>query len=169
MDAVKSDAIDKKLRLIERKLDERDRVPDGMAVNSNVTAMENRLNVDDKMVLVKNLPFGMQDEEDANKLVRDGLGLNIKIQSVSRKPSLYNRAGVMTIQLLSNDDKMLMMTNKWKLRRTENYYDVYVEDSKPPINSRIERKLQMLVHNVQSELANITVPSYSYGRNNDRQ
>ena len=169
MDAVKSDAIDKRLRLIERKLDERDRVPDGMAVNSNVTAMENRLNVDDKMVLVKNLPFGMQDEEDANKLVRDGLGLNIKIQSVSRKPSLYNRAGVMTIQLLSNDDKMLMMTNKWKLRRTENYYDVYVEDSKPPINSRIERKIQMLVHNVQSKLANITVPSYSYGRNNDRQ
>ena len=169
MDAVKSDAIDKRLRLIERKLDERDRVPDGMAVNSNVTAMENRLNVDDKMVLVKNLPFGMQDEEDANKLVRDGLGLNIKIQSVSRKPSLYNRAGVMTIQLLSNDDKMLMMTNKWKLRRTENYYDVYVEDSKPPINSRIERKIQMLVHNVQSELVNITVPSYSYGRNNDRQ
>ena len=169
MDAVKSDAIDKRLRLIEKKLDERDRVPDGMAVNSNVTAMENRLNVDDKMVLVKNLPFGMQDEEDANKLVRDGLGLNIKIQSVSRKPSLYNRADVMTIQLLSNDDKMLMMTNKWKLRRTENYYDVYVEDSKPPINSRIERKLQMLVHNVQSELANITVPSYSYGRNNDGQ
>ena len=120
------------------------------------------------MVLVKNLPFGMQDEEDANKLARDGLGLNIKIQSVSRKPSLYNRAGVMTIQLLSNDDKMLM-TNKWKLRRTENYYDVYVEDSKPPINSRIERKLQMLVHNVQSELANITDPSYSYGRNNDGQ
>ena len=83
-----------------------------MAVNSNVIAMENRLNVDDKMVRVKNLSFGMQDEEDANKLVLDGLGLNIKIQSVSREPSLYNRAGVMTIQLLYNDDKMLMMANK---------------------------------------------------------
>ena len=54
-------------------------------------------------------------------------------------------------------------------QKKKNYYDVYVEDSKPPINSRIERKLQMLVHNVQSELANITVPSYSYGGNNDGQ
>ena len=61
------------------------------------------------------------------------------------------------------------MTYKWKLRRTENYYDVYVEDCKSPVNSRIERKLQMLVHNVQSELADITVPSYSYGRYNPTQ
>ena len=90
MDAVKSDAIDKRLRLIERKLDERDRVPDCMAVNSNVTAMENRLNVDDKMVLVKNLSFGMQDEGDANKLVRDGLGLNIKIQSSDENYVMHN-------------------------------------------------------------------------------
>ena len=50
MDAVKSDPIEKRLKLMERKLDERDRVPDGMAVNSSVTAMENRRNMDDKMI-----------------------------------------------------------------------------------------------------------------------
>ena len=77
MDAVNSDSFDKRLKVIESRLEERDRVPKNIAVNNNMTGM------DDKMMRVKNLPYGMQDEEDVNKLVRDGLGLNITIQSVT--------------------------------------------------------------------------------------
>ena len=146
MDAVKSD---KRLKLIERRLEEHDRVPKNIAVNNNMTGM------DDKMVRVKKLPYGMQDEEDVNKLVRDGLGLNVTIKSVTREPSLYNRAGVMTIELHSNDDKMLMVTNKWKLRRTEKYYDVYVEDGNSSTNNRQEKRLQMLV-----QMYNMEKPIY---------
>ena len=163
MDAVKSDPFGKRLKLIERRLEERDRVPENIAANNNTAGM------DDKMVRVKNLPYGMQDEEDVNKLVRDGLGLNVTIKSVTREPSLYNRAGVMTIELHSNDDKMLMVTNKWKLRRTEKYYDVYIEDGNSSTNNRLEKRLQMLVQNVQHGLANISVPPHRYGRYHKRQ
>ena len=85
MDAVKSDPFDKRLKLLERRLEEHDQAPENIAVNNNMTGM------DDKMVRVKNLPYRMQDEEDINKLVRDGLGLNVTIKSVTREQLICNK------------------------------------------------------------------------------
>ena len=70
MDAVKSDTFDKRLKLIERKLAARDRIPENIAVNNNMTGMDDKMvrvknlpyGMDDKMVRVKNLPYGMDDK-----------------------------------------------------------------------------------------------------------
>ena len=64
------------------------------------------------MVTVRNLPYGMKDEDDINKLLREDLWLNVAVKSILMAPSVYNRAGVITIELKSKGDKMLIMKNK---------------------------------------------------------
>ena len=56
--------------MIERKLAARDRIPENIAVNNNMTGMDDKMvrvknlpcGVDDKMVRVKSLPYGMDDK-----------------------------------------------------------------------------------------------------------
>ena len=134
-------------------------------LEKRITAIENRLNSHsatpnaahsasnehgDRMVTVSNLPYGMKDEDDVNKLLREGLRLNVAVKSILRAPSVYNRAGVITIELESIEDKMLIMRNKWKLRQLDKYYDVYVNDDCHNNPKIIQEKLHMLVSRMTS-------------------
>ena len=132
-----------------------------------ITAFENRLNShsaspnvvhtgsndhEDRMVTVSNLPYGMKDEDGVNKLLRESLWLNIAVKSIQREPSVYNSAGVITIELESKEDKMHIMKNKWKLRQFDKYYDVYINDDchNNDDNNKIQQKLHMLVSRMTS-------------------
>ena len=92
----------------------------------------------------------MKDEDGVNKLLREGLWLNIAVEFILRKPSVYNRAGVITIELESKEDKMHIMKNKWKLRQLDKYYDVYINDDCHNNNKKIQQKLHMLVSRMTS-------------------
>ena len=103
-----------------------------------------------KNIKKNNLPYGMKDEDGVNKLLREGLWLNIAVEFILRKPSVYNRAGVITIELESKEDKMHIMKNKWKLRQLDKYYDVYINDDCHNNNKKIQQKLHMLVSRMTS-------------------
>ena len=64
------------------------------------------------MVTINKLPYGMTNEDDVNNLLREGLWLNVAIKSIQRAPSVYDRAGIITIALESKEDKTLIMKNK---------------------------------------------------------
>ena len=95
---------------------------------------------------MKNLPYGQKDVEDANELLRDGLGLDIEVLDVHRAPSVSNNAGVLTIELSSPHDKEQVMKHKRKLRFTEKYYDVYIDSTNTHIQRRIEEKFKILMN-----------------------
>ena len=95
---------------------------------------------------IKNLPFGQQDNEDVVKLLKHGLGLNIRAQTVDRARSIYNNAGIITIGLRSEAEKEQVMRSKHKLRYTDSYYDVYIDDG---VEQRIQQKIQVLMNTMK--------------------
>ena len=101
-------------------------------------------------VSVKNLPYGQKDVEDANELIRDGLGLDIEVLDVHRAPSVSNNAGVLTIEL-SPHDKEQVLKHKRKLRFNEKYYDVYIDSTTTHIQQRIEEKFKLLMNYMHDE------------------
>ena len=60
------------------------------------------------MVPVSNLPYGMKDEDDVNKLLSEDLRIDVTVKSILRAPSVYNRDGIITIELESKEDKCLL-------------------------------------------------------------
>ena len=70
--------------MIETRLKERE--------NNQVTPNNS---VDDKCVIIRNLPFGMRDKEDVQQLLHDGLGLDTNIKSIHREQSVNHQAGVL--------------------------------------------------------------------------
>ena len=105
--------------------------------------------INDSEVYVKNLSFGMKDDDDVEKLIKEGMGLNISVKSLQRAPSINNMAGIVTVEMHSKDDKVKMLRSKSKLRQSMDYFNVYIEDTNSPVQMRIEQKLQMLMRNVQ--------------------
>ena len=79
-------------------------------------------------------------------------------KSIQRAPSVYNRAGVLTVELHSKDDKMKIIANKSKLRQSIDYQNVYLENTNSAVHMRIEEQINMLVNNVQN------APSFQYPR-----
>ena len=92
------------------------------------------------------------------KLIHEGMGLDISVKAIQRAPSVYNRAGVLTVELHSKDDKMKILANKRKLRQSIDYYNVYLENTNSAVDMRIEEQIKMLVNNVQN------APSFQYTR-----
>ena len=134
--SIKHDEFEEILKIVEAKLkkqEHKDRTSD----SSN----------NDTVIYVRNLPYGMKDDDDARSLISDGLGLNSEIRSTHRAPSINHDAGVLTINLASPDEKRKVMTNKWKLSNSEKYYHVYKAGGELLVNRRIERKFEMLVNN----------------------
>ena len=137
-----SDSLEKRITAIENSLNSHSATPNAVHTASN----EHR----DRMVTVSNLPYGMKDEDDANKLLREGLRLNVAVKSIPRAPSVYNRAGVITIELESIEDKMLIMKNKWELHQLDKYYALYINDDCHNNPKIIQEKLHMLVSRMTS-------------------
>ena len=67
--SIKHDEFEDRLKIVEARLKKQ---------GNNVTS--NKYD-NDAVLLVKNLPYGMKDDEDAQLLLSDGLGLNIRIRS----------------------------------------------------------------------------------------
>ena len=77
-----------------------------------------------------NLPHWIQDGIDVNLILHDGLGLQLDVKTITRSPSVNNRAGVLTIDLNSRDDVIKVMQRKMRLRNHHKYYEVYIEKKK---------------------------------------
>ena len=135
---IKSDEYEERLKLIETRLKERE--------NNQITTNNS---VDDKCVIIRNLPFGMRDKEDVQQLLHDGLGLDINIKSIHREQSVNHQAGVLTVELATTNEKHRIIANKRLLSRTEKYRDVYIDGGNRSVNKRIEKKIEMLVSNLQ--------------------
>ena len=101
------------------------------------------------IILIHNLPYVMQDRIDVNQLLHDGLGLHLDVKTVTRAPSVNNRAGVLTIDLNSRDDVIKVMQSKMRLCNHHKYYGVYIEEKDHHRDSRIEEKFIMLMDNMQ--------------------
>ena len=147
--SIKHDEFEDRLKIVEARLKKQE---------NNVTS--NKYD-NDAVLLVKNLPYGMKDDEDAQLLLSDGLGLNIRIRSTHRAPSINHEAGILTIKLASQDDKLKVMSNKWKLSNSDKYYRVYIDGGEFPLNRRIERKFEVLVGNLHGRRHN---PAMEFNR-----
>ena len=106
--------------------------------------------IDDKLLLIKNFSYGMKDNADVKKLINGGMGLDISVKSIQRAPSVYNRAGVLTVELHSKDDKTKIIENKSKLRQSIDYYNVFLENTNSAVHMRIKEQIKMLNNNVQN-------------------
>ena len=135
---------EQRLKLIESKLRARELDVRNGSTHNHIKKT-NDMSEDDTTILVKNLPYGQIDIEDTNNLLQDGLGLNVEVQSVSREPSVRNRAGVLSVKLRSRNEAEQVMRNKMKLRYTERYYDVYIDSQHTSQQRRIENKFKMLM------------------------
>lgn len=105
-------------------------------------------NTDDCSIRIHNMPYGQKDNEDVCKLVRDGLGLSIRPKSIYRASSIYNKAGVVTVNLNSVQEKTQVMEKKQNLRTHQSYAYIYIENGNIPIQQRIHRKFHELMNNV---------------------
>ena len=103
------------------------------------------------IVYIKNLPFGQNDSNDVKKLITDVLGLNVQVRNIQRAPSLYNNAGVLTVELSSSRDKEQVMRNKRKLRASDLYYDIYIDSTNNNVHTRVKDKLNMLMTYLQND------------------
>ena len=153
--SVKADELEIRLKAMENKLNQR--ITERVNI-TDVVANASTATTDDRLLLIKNLPYRMKDIEDVVKLIHEGMGLDISVKAIQRAPSVYNRAGVLTVELHSKDDKMKILANKSKLRQSIDYYNVYLENTISAVDMRIEEKIKMLVNNVQN------APSFQYPR-----
>ena len=153
--SVKADELEIRLKAMENKLNQR--ITERVNI-TDVVANASTATTDDRLLLIKNLPYGMKDNEDVVKLIHEGMGLDISAKSIQRAPSVYNRAGVLTVELHSKDDKMKILANKSKLRQSIDYYNDYLENTNSAVDMRIEEQIKMLVNNVQN------APSFQYPR-----
>ena len=147
--SVTSDELEVRLKAIEDKLKKQHADIQTTAVNDVMMADPSGDAIHDRQVYVKNLSFGMKDDDDVEKLIKEGMGLNISVMSLQRAPSINNMAGIVTVEMHSKDDKVKMLRSKSKLRQSMDYFNVYIEDTNSPVQMRIEQKLQMLMRNVQ--------------------
>ena len=147
--SVKSDELEERLKTIEDKLNKQHSDIQTAVENDVMLADPRGDAINDRQVRVKNLPFGMRDDEDVKKLIEEGMRLNISVKSLQRASSINNRAGIVTLELHSTDDKMQLLRSKSKLRQSMDYFNVYIEDTNSSVQMRIEQKLQMLMRDVQ--------------------
>ena len=153
--SVKADELEIRLKAMENKLNQR--ITERVNI-TDVVAHASTATTDDRLLLIKNLPYGMKDNKDVVKLIHERMGLEISVKAIQRAPSVYNRAGVLTVELHSKDDKMKILANKSKLRQSIDYYNVYLENTNSAVDMRIEEQIKMLVNNVQN------APSFQYPR-----
>ena len=142
-----------RLKAIEDKLKKQHADIQTTAVNDVMLADPSGDAINDRQVYVKNLSFGMKDDDDVEKLIKEGMGLNISVKSLQRAPSINNMAGIVTVEMHSKDDKVKMLRSKSKLRQSMDYFNVFIEDTNSSVQMRIEQKLQMLMINVQNASA----------------
>ena len=150
--SINHDQFEERLKIVETKLKKHE-------LKSAVSAPVN--NATEEVFIIRNLPYGMRDEDDVQQLIREGLDLNIKINSIHRAPSINHEAGVLTIKVASQDEKLKIITNKWKLSNSDKYYNVYIDEGETPINRRIERKFKMMINNLHDRRA---APTMAYNR-----
>ena len=133
----------------------------------NGLSSDGNLNTGAASVIIRNLPYGMKDDEDCYQLLNNGLGLDINIKSTQRAPSVNNNAGVLTIELQSYKDNEMIMNKKSQLRLSKRYYNVYIDESSTQVHQIIERKLQILAKNLQD--TNSFPRSTQYPKTNPRK
>ena len=103
-------------------------------------------------MIILNFPYGQKDREDVDELISRGLGLNIRAKSVHRAPSKGYNAGVLTIELASQDDKADLMRNKYKLRRNDRYSNVYIDSVNPHRNIHVENSFHVLIQDMHDKV-----------------
>ena len=104
--SVKADELEIRLKAMENKLNQR--ITERVNI-TDVVANASTATTDVRLLLIKNLSYGMKDNEYVVKLIHEGVGLDISVKSIQRAPSVYNRAGVLTVELHSKDDKMKIL------------------------------------------------------------
>ena len=149
-------------------------------VENRLVAIENRLNIIkdnalpsdgslnimtymdniqyENTVIIKNLPDKKSDEFDTNALIGVGLCEDVLTKRVERLESHNNKSGVLRVELYSLEDKMKILKSKQRLRSTNEYYDVYIEDYKTRaelshrhyVRGTLQRKRGAIVRNNQS-------------------
>ena len=102
-------------------------------------------------IKIQNLPFGQNDTEDVNTLLREGLGLRVQTKSIHRARSIYNRAGIITAELNSVDDRSRIMQNKRRLRSIDKYRNVYIESDESVTQGRLEHKFLQLMYSMRND------------------
>ncbi len=141
-----SNNYEQRLKLLETKLTSREA---NTGTRTHVHPANGTIDEDENTCYIKNLPYGQRDLEDVNTLLTEGMGIDVRVQSVTRAPSVHNMAGVLAIKLHSREDAQLVMRNKRKLRYTEKYHNVYIDREKSSAQVRMEHKFRMLLNNVQ--------------------
>ena len=101
--SINHDQFEERLKIVETKLRKDE-------LNSAVSAPVN--NATEEIFIIKNLPYGMRDEDDVQQLIREGLDLNNKINSIHRAPSINHEAGDLTIKVASLDENLKVITIK---------------------------------------------------------
>ena len=114
----------------------------------------NPLDNNDITVVIKDLP--VTPEEDllmkARELISalgEEVSFNVSVIAASRLPSRYhNKPGLVKISLADNDQKVLVLRNKYKLKNHRSYKRVYIQSAK----SHVERLLELNARTILREL-----------------
>ncbi|CAG2237923.1 unnamed protein product [Mytilus edulis] len=111
------------------------------------------LNDNDVTVIVKNLPFTEGENlQDKVQQIIDSLGeVSSQISVVATKrltTRFHNKPGLVKISFQSQDQKILILRNKHKLKDVGYYKHVYIQSSK----SRIERLIETNTRTILREL-----------------
>ena len=86
-----SDSLEKRITAIENIINSHSATP-------NVTIHSASNEHEDRMATVSNLPYGIKDEDDVNKLLRVGVRINITVKSIERFPSYLQLIYTITLQ-----------------------------------------------------------------------
>ncbi len=112
-------------------------------------------------IVIGNLPEGNDAEEEqeedlvlkVNTLLHEGVDLpEIDVDSVERKKSHKdNVPGVVIAQCKSQGDKKLIMSNKSKLKDSDDYSNVIIHPHKSPVQLQMESSLRTIVNTVGAD------------------
>ena len=76
--SVIADELEIRLKAMENKLNQR--ITERVNI-TDVVANASTATTDDRLLLIKNLPYGMKDNEDVVKLIHEGMGLDISVSN----------------------------------------------------------------------------------------
>jgi hypothetical protein len=143
-----------RLEKIESKPD----LPSGNNIETyntnNSTWHGNPLNDPDRCVVVAGLPVTegedlIQKAEDIIKCLGDQVSSNVLITGATRIRARYNnRPPLVKISFQNTEEKIMVLSNKMKLKDTENYKAVYIKSSK----SHAERLIELNARTILRKL-----------------
>lgn len=124
------DAIENKILDVEQSM-----TRELVTLKSRVEKVEEATNLSeyhqDLTVIVTGLRYEENEnvKEKAERLVEEGMGLDIGVVRAMRTPFKANKPGIVKIQLSKKEDKIRVLRNKGKLQEKDQYNRVFVRSS----------------------------------------